>query len=130
MTQIEKEAFMFQYYGQQVLCWKGATSSHKNMVVGVNNLISTESLFLQLKSIESITDEDAIELFDLLVPKHTDDDKEIKLKNVKRWIDKDGDEHLLEHAGTIIDFLRSKGYLLPFRQYSTEQLIESGIVKI
>jgi len=132
MTQIEKEAFLGNYIGCEIEWLRESDNTWITTFLTASDfmVLVKRNCRLIAKPLESITDEDAIELFDLLVPKHTDDDKEIKLKNVKRWIDKDGDEHLLEHAGTIIDFLRSKGYLLPFRQYSTEQLIESGIVKI
>lgn len=112
MTQIEKEAFFALYYGQKV--WR-CENHEKTMVVDyeIFPYINDCKQWLQLKSIESITDEDA---------------KLLGFKGAYDFIHylSFGQQFLQEEA----DKLRELGYLVPFRQYSTEQLIESGIVKI
>lgn len=112
MTQIEKEALFAQYWGQKV-----ATEKHFEEVqlIEVNSplaLGTVENYYLQLKSIESITDEDA-----KLLGWET-------AKGLLEWF------ALHPMTREEADMLRKLSYLLPFRQYSTEQLIEQGIAKI
>ncbi len=55
-----KAQFIVNYWNQQVLCWEGQTSSRKGMMVGSKNMSEIdETYYLQLRSLESITDEEA-----------------------------------------------------------------------
>lgn len=115
MTQIEKEAFFAQYWGQEVL--SDLTNMGKRCLYVINERnfynINKKEVYLQLKSIESITNEDAVKCGFVTA------------------------EHFLkvyEKIGVLdqqeADKLRELGYLVGWRNYTTEQLIESGIVKI
>lgn len=150
MTQIEKEAFFALYWGQEVMIFEDEHQTFKVIVqaTSINNR-QINKQYLQLKSIESITDEDLQMCHYILF---CENKKEISFKEdgfFSYWTCNDSyvlNEIIRALGGgqsdvtelnydfytilELFDFLRSKGYLLPFRQYSVEQLIESGIVKI
>lgn len=88
-----------------------------------------------LKSLENISDEDAIIYFGLLwdeVGNHKEKPIDFKIEYGKEW----AKSLLSERYGLIpsgylcgIDFLRSRGYLLPFRNYSIKQILSMGWAK-
>lgn len=98
-----------------------------------------ETPMLLLNPLSAISDEDAIEVAKMF------DGKEIKYgagyatlnesANVLLWYDGEiitpGDvcQNSLQLLSSY-DFLRSKGYALPFMQYSVEQLVQMGWVKL
>ena len=126
MTQIEKEAFFAQYWGQRVISYPDEIGGLR-VVEGHH---CNEKTYLQLKPLESITDEDAIEcigkeLYEF--NRDNENDGYFGFSASGMFLDM---IEFYKNDRSSADFLRSKGYLLPFRQYSTEQLIESGIAKI
>lgn len=84
---------------------------------------------LLLKPLSAITDEDAIEVCEIFgayypsvengraIVMNIDESDELESIVAIRYIE-------------IIDYLRSRGYLLPFRQYTTQQLLDMGWAKI
>lgn len=88
-----------------------------------------EDCSLLLKSLASISDEDAIEVCRLLIHMN-----EINARTGRRlvtyWIDKN--TCALEGSDwiKIYQYLQSKGYALPYLQYSVEDLINEGIYKL
>jgi hypothetical protein len=90
--------------------------------------------FLQLKPLSKLTDDDAIEYFDILwYETHKSKSKEFKIEYGKDW----ANSILSERFGLIpsnilhgIDFLRSKGYVIPFMEYSVEMLVDVGWVRL
>lgn len=142
--QKDKQAFFAQYWNQKIL--KAETNDGK---IGTYNIHGSEMhdfffdypCWLELKPLTSITDEDAIELANRL----GEDYVTVNRDTVGCvWIETPHDEYFLcvEDDGVecssnsfsrctiLIDFLRSRGYLLPFRSYTTDQLIEMGWAKI
>lgn len=150
-----KAKFFAQYWGQKVL----SSSYHYPNIYEVNrgNIRTEEQDFLELKPISKISDEDAIEVARIVSPslffglgnnnkhyvdRNTEPDW-ISIKHNKKVIsvDIDFDGYIYEYhedlgytrpsksfVGT--DFLRSKGYALPYMDLSVKDLIEYGWVKL
>jgi len=90
---------------------------------------------VELTPISAITDEDAIEVAKIMYPKdkHNDKDslewgKSIADEIIQGQTDKD----VIWFSGIIgtVDYLRSKGYALPYHDITVEQQIEYGWVKL
>ena len=138
MTQIEKQHFLGNYIGCVIEWIRESDNTWITTFLTASNFgfLVKKKCRIIAKSIESITDEDLEQIAKIMGYVNYSglySDSEgfwvyLNKKNGERlrtkfvWYK----ELTLE----CFDFLRSKGYLLPFRQYSTEQLIESGIVKI
>lgn len=73
--------------------------------------------WLELKPLSSISDEDA-EIIDLGSEDY----------NEAGWCDKYGDFYWWTYAD--VDYLRSKGYALPWMGVSIEEMIEAGWIKL
>jgi hypothetical protein len=123
--------FFAQYWGQNV------KTSEKHQKKGLKPLrIDAHSLqyvnsdsFLELKPLSKITDEDAL----------------AAIRIVKVYVRRDG-SFITEHVPIdniknsfldvpiwrldLADFLRSKGYALPFMEYSVDELVELGWVRL
>lgn len=92
-----------------------------------------------LYSLDDITNEDAIEVARLTEDypnpeSHTD---ETYKKGLLYWgqkyiknMDRGQFTLHIDKAIRIADYLRSRLYLLPFREYSVDEILDSGIVKI
>ena len=147
MTTIEKAKFFALYYGQEILMYnnsKGEKFWEKQIYpIDAKNLQCDLSIMhLLLKPLSSISEEDAIEVakhefsffkecggFNLKVI------REVSKVSVAA-VSEDGktclakievnNEYKLNYRG--IDFLRSRGYALPWMNYSVEQLVSMGWV--
>lgn len=120
----EKAAYFAQYWLQNVL-------SNGIELGGVAGDCEGD-LFLELTPLSAITDEDAIEVAKIEGSLFNNDASNISRgRNIVDWIFK---EDTLSFLGSmsieIADFLRYKGYAIPFRNYSVEQLIEMGWLKL
>lgn len=89
-----------------------------------------EKRYLLLKSISSITDEDAIEVGFLLsklsrgfIQMH-DGYKKSLIESAKKYM-----KFEIEKS-SVVDYLRSKGYALPYMGLSVEKQIEYGWIKL
>lgn len=114
------------------------------------NIISVND-YLELTPLSSITDKDAIEVAKIVT--QCDDMavftrdaermivEDTKPSGIQVWIWFDGDifveisfkEETLAIGSVILqayDHLRSRGYFLPFRQYTTQQLLDMGWAKL
>lgn len=145
---LENKAKLFaQYWGQEVV---------RNTLFNFTDAIEVSSasfniealpyLFLELKPISSISDEDLIQLVD--IPKGWDvfkiyhttrdgysavkirrlyDDNELKFND-------DGYKYEMKTLSvglsTTVDYLRSRGYALPWMGLSVEELVNIGWVKL
>jgi hypothetical protein len=83
---------------------------------------------IMLKSLADISDEDAIEVANRnwggdYVKYHNPTDEE-KIQHVKRTIG------IIVEKYYIADYLRSRGYIVGFREYTTDQLIEMGWARL
>ncbi|MFP7656107.1 hypothetical protein [Chryseobacterium proteolyticum] len=146
-----KARFFAQYWGQNVYRIKdGIDEPGKNIIN--DDLVA----FLELKPLSMISDEEAIEVAKIVSPMlfegNGDDGGHVVDKTEKEWIsvihkrkiisvDIDFDGYVYEYHedenylrpirssyGT--DFLRSKGYALPWNGLSVEKMIEYGWIKI
>ncbi|MDV3750634.1 hypothetical protein CMU19_04405 [Elizabethkingia anophelis] len=112
-----KARFFAQYWGQFVL-----KMPNNNDLLKCFDWVNYDSCYLELKSLEDITDDDMIGLGNVLGIRRSVRD------NVKDYIDyhKYGDS--IEQPE--LDYLRSKGYALPWMGLSVEKLIKYGWVKL
>ena len=115
-----KEKFVAQYWGQKVgMVFDTDWDKHLSYGIGTNCLVYQVD-YLELKPLSSISDEDAIEVSKLCV---NGDDK--RIENIKVY----ARIYALQSA-LINDFLRSRGYALPWMGLSVEKLIKYGWIKL
>lgn len=121
-TKINKAKFFAQYWDQSV----GCTQYQSNFKIGKSNFLNVE--WLNLTPLSAISDEDAM----------------TAIRIVKVYVRRDG-AYITEHVPIenikksfldvpiwrldLADFLRSRGYLLPFHDLTPEMLIEYGWAK-
>lgn len=140
----DKKAFFAQYMGQRV------ASLHDNVSLVIVGSHPIENIdYLELRSLESITDEDDMaylkyssttEITEFLRKvNETKEFKEyevifkgIKGKRTKASFLKCKFSIFNKPTLTVesLDYLRSKGYLIPFRTYTIEDLLQRGWAKI
>ena len=112
-----KARFFALYWGQDVLKW------HKNFNVLEKQKVEAQIIHwiqfitLELKPLSSISDEDA-EAIDLTSEKFDEEG----------WFDKD--ELFYYWCFQDVDYLRSKGYAMPFIKLSVEEIVEAGWIHI
>lgn len=126
------ERFAALYWGQKVYSYKVADARITVGKMFFQNGDLAKDDYLRLRSLADITDDDAIECFNIMFPSsqinHTD---ESKIDLGKSWVETiDCDGYKPKCWLNMIDFLRSRSYLLPFSGYSAQEWIDSGRVKI
>ena len=122
-----KQKFFAQYWGQEI-----AKESKNSPLISTTTAFligSTKDHYLELKPLSSISDEDlefivvgicGLDRDEFLTGKNTESVRNF----LNRIIDFDStDLH-------ICDFLRSKGYAIPWMGFSVAELIELGWVKL
>ena len=122
-----KERFFANYWGQKVL-----SVSNTVMTVCCGELQQDNGKYLLLTPISKITDEHAIEVANQFEATafgiHT---RATILKFSFMYGDNVNDVEIdLLADGRSIDFLRSKGYALPYQEKTVEELIEMGYLKL
>ena len=115
---VDRTCFTAQYFGQKVLSFNEILSGKH-----LDRFYNLEPL--QLKSLENINDydDDYNELMDILethMPEHF----------INANIHNESFSINIFKSYMALDYLRSKGYLLPFRNYSADQIISMGWAKI
>lgn len=141
-----RSRFFAQYWGTKTL-YVGGVGKVELGNGGWN--LKHPYFFLQLKPLSKITDEDAIEIVKII------DSKSNKFINVnysfaekkelpyiKSVISDKGrfdindtfcfiiDKKVIDFSLNIFDFLRSRGYVIPFMEYSVDDLISFGWVQL
>lgn len=145
MTLENKEKFFVQYWGQKIYNeeghWNGEPVNANSMAILNGIYTEIQQPYILLKSLSLITDEDAIEIAMLGYGKevpyytlagHAEQGKEIlniysnksTKKRYSHW------SNLYMALPEITDYLRSKGYALPYMGLSVENQIEYGWVKL
>lgn len=137
----QKRAFQVLYFGQKVLRWDDSPERN-NHIIGVGSLsdLWVWGTYLELIPLSEISDEHAIEVANIMdVDPNllTRDEFHIRFgkdgDSIGIWFDGeilvDGEQCPL-YILQVYDYLRSQSYLLPFRSYSTQQLIDMGWVKL
>lgn len=133
-----KRSFFALYWGQKVM---KKNAEGLDFIVKPDDFIQSlsddDTLFLELKSLSDMTDDDAINVFDILFAKigtHKDKSKEFKIEFGKDWSNSLGVEVYgqLFPKGYVnmIDYLRKRGYLIPYMGYSVEMLLSMNWVKL
>ena|SRR5690606_30921608 len=137
-----KPKFFALYWGQKVLRCKTFNATTGNglsglMNVDVNSETIKENWFLELTPLSQISDEDAIEVYKIILGEDTSSTKDDMIFYGKGFCrEYDTDNENLEFSQTyweirnVIDFLRSRGYALPWMWISVETLVEWGWVKL
>lgn len=118
----ERTRFFAQYWGQKVMYVGG-----KGLVEIGNGgwNLKHPDFFLQLKLISQITDEDVEELLSLVSFQFSSRYTNEQIKEEIRKSVMDTEMMPLN----LTDYLRSKGYALPFMEYSVEELSSFGWVQ-
>lgn len=122
-----KAKFFAQYWGQKVLV--SLVKPHMCIFD-----VPHDNEYILLTLLSSITDEDAIEVAKIMYPKdkHNEKDSLNWGKDIVREIiEGQTDKDVIWFAGIIpvVDYLRSRGYALPWTSVSVEQQVEWGWVK-
>ena len=142
MTNEEKQQLAAQYWGQEV--YHDPNFPNRAFVINGNTLnCISENGYLELKSLKNISDEDAIEFMNNYcgiishIEKSYIEEKSfennilcIRLSNVMYPHNFQKYISINELRGCYYDLFRSKGYALPFRQYSVEDLVKEGVIKL
>lgn len=137
ITNEVKAKIFAQYYG--VKCFRNEFYDKQDLdsseiIDRTFAFVFTHNGYLSLKSLDNIIDEDAIELFNLMFSKqHLDKTNDFKLELGKSWV-----SAYLRNVDTFapfnyiygFQFLQSKGYALPYMNYSVEDLVELGVYKL
>ncbi|MES2593169.1 MAG: hypothetical protein V4608_14905 [Bacteroidota bacterium] len=123
-----KAKFFAQYWGQYLVIMPKISM---NIPIHVHhvNLSHIQECVLQLKNLSSITDEDALECYNIHFKGYLDKDirpSESRINFSKNHIIKPIEVCILE----VTDCLRSKGYALPYMGLSVDQLVEYGWIKL
>lgn len=115
-----KAKFFALYWGQSLLpvSYWGSNNKIDEGVFYSKNTREFESSWLDLKPLSQISDEDA-KVIDL---QSAEDYSE------NGWWDKHGDFYYW--ASFDVDFLRSKGYAIPWMRLSVEEIVEAGWIKL
>ena len=127
----EREIFFMKYFGTNTLYVGGVGLQ----VVGYGGWnLKHPDFHLELKHLSQITDKDAIEYFNILWGEHhhgkSDD---FKIEYGKDWANSITSQRFGLIPANMLhgyDFLRSKGYALPFMQYSVDDLAMMGWIKL
>jgi len=118
--QQDKEKFFALYWEQRIgyITSNGFYPTYRTLPI--DNTINIEKVeHLELRNLEDITDEEAREL-------GYDDLREFSVANLcPAGVFWEYEHFLLNES----DYLRSKGFLLPFLNYSVEEILEMGWAK-
>lgn len=127
-TPENKVRFFAQYWGQEIQIEKRFDGDDLYMstpLQGINQNSSVEKRYLELKPLSSISEEDAIEA--------------AKILNTNTEYGFDLEDYLSDYewnniapleALNVYDYLRSKGYAVPYLNYSVEDLIKLGWIRL
>jgi hypothetical protein len=125
----EKERYFAAHWGQPVLIWFNAGVSRCVETVNRESIrLTSVTSYLELTSLSDITDEDAIEVANILGIR-----KDVSNKLRIEWAINSLNENRTLKAiqgAMAYDYLRSKSYALPFNGKSVEELIELGWLRV
>lgn len=113
--------FHAQYHGQKLIMVDVNGDEYETTIGFGDGMLlpsSTKSKYIELRPLSAITDEDAIEV-GLSGKQH-----------FKQFYAAYGEVRALSILYNEIDFLRSRGYALPWMNLSVDELIAAGWVKL
>lgn len=129
-----KSKFFAQYWYQDVFVFVPNMQTYKITKSRFNAETLKNPCYLQLKPLESISDEDAIEVIGLVEFKLKQNDKSSGYFGMSAsgifvdTLNVHGESYLIDKYN--IDYLRSKSYALPWMGLSVQDLIDYGWIKI
>jgi hypothetical protein len=131
----EKAAYFAQYWGQTVISDVDNSGVRHLYPVVYSNMYRIEESHVELTPLSAITDE---HLHDVANSMGYVNYFNPEVQDSGFWLYWKKDGKVIKHKYFYfrdflqdeIDFLRSKSYALPFRNYSVEQLIEMGWLKL
>lgn len=131
----EKEQFFAQYWGLEVLVDTIGKKSSNTQILNKGTFPYSRDIqeyYLRLKPLSEITDEDALGVANIFKWNHYSD--ESKINQVKTYLSQYLDYHNSNISSIenmlLLDFLRSKGYAVQWKQYSVQNLIDKGWVEL
>lgn len=129
-----KAKFFAQYWGQEIVKWNFSAGGHSSMKLTVDdirlNAPNESDFFLELTLLSQITDEDALFIGGLIDLGYFDKKDIIELtKGCINSAIKGSSANIICWVN-IFDYLRSKGYALPWMDLSVEDLVEYGWIKL
>ena len=122
--------FFAQYLGQEVIMAKNADKPQLIERIWYDYL--PKDSYLLLKEISKITDKDCILIFNKFFPDAIRYSDAEKIYNIKSYIKSNFLEDVIIDEDFIFytDFMRSKGYAMPFMGYSVSNLVDFGWVRL
>ena len=135
-TPENKAKFFAQYWGQKVgVELRGSKrESNENYSINEMTIDPVGDDYLELKSLSQITDEDAIEVFHISKKwnnwMYRKDTKKLEQgRQIIKDFMSDGIYWYPKMLLAVSDFLRSRGYALPWMGISVEEQVEFGWIK-
>lgn len=126
-TPENRDRFTAQYWGQKIA--RLVEFNHELLYINDYSITTPKEKFLELTPLSSITDEDAIEVSRIWGSKV--DSRIIGESIVNRLAGRWSDiETQFRNILGVVDYLRLKGYALPWMGITVEQQIEFGWVKL
>lgn len=127
ITLENKAKFFAQYWGQKVLSWGEVVVDPMYKWRNIPKMKTSSFTSIILKPLSSISDEDCV-LCHKMYFRYTEDQKlnEHSISFVKKYII-EPKEFIMN---TILDYLRSKGYALPWMGISVEEMVDAGWIKL
>jgi hypothetical protein len=121
-----KAKFFALYWGQKIGMFK--LDNHQTFDIKLGNGLSLEKCYsVRLKPLREISDEDAIEVARISKTRHiisVEVGKAIVWSCVKKYI------QYPDLMAYVYDYLRSKGYALPWMGLSVEEMVQAGWIKL
>jgi len=118
-----KSRFYAQYWGQNV----GEYVGRNDATINMNTINQLKSLFL--KPLSKATREEVFDTY-CKMWEFNENLIETDTKIAIDWFQNYGKPHYVKFNQEQTDFLRSKGYAIPFMEYSVDDLISFGWVQL
>jgi hypothetical protein len=123
-----KERFFAQYYGQKVIRSRECGLPRDVNGVTLQMMEFNSAMYLLLRPIASITDEEAIELTKFIFPEN--EERHTCSEGVALMWDTLNSTRNSGSWLKICDYWRHKGFVIPYLGHSVEDLISAGWVKL
>lgn len=137
LTNELKERFEMLYYGQMVSMLHKPEGRYSDEIFKAPQILTgpNQSEYLSLRPISSITQEEATEMAHVVFPEAFNAGLErLRLNDIITYLEGkqpiDSEEDTVNHMFHLGDWLRSKGFALPFMGIPVDQWVEWGVVKL
>lgn len=108
--------------------WSGGTNPN----LSCNDMIGIDAVWLNLKHLSSISDDDLIKCYHLhsaLIGYDYTQDYAPTIHMARHWLKHDG-INVFSKCGVLRDFARSLGYAVDWLNHSVQELMEAGYMKL